>query len=100
MDFNNVNYILQFDPPNDLSDYVNRVGRTGRLDQKGYSVLFLMDKEKEYLKYLGDKGANLEELQENEVLGGIINKFNNEYNLNVRNNMDVLSVIIHSLRKV
>ena len=56
--------------------------------------------EKEYLKYLGDKGANLEELQENEVLGWIINKFNNEYNLNVRNNMDVLSVIIHSLRKV
>lgn len=39
IDINNVDLVVQFDPPRDVDTYVHRSGRTGRAGNKGVSVL-------------------------------------------------------------
>jgi ATP-dependent RNA helicase DDX21 len=39
IDINNVDLVVQFDPPRDVDTYVHRSGRTGRAGKKGVSVL-------------------------------------------------------------
>ena len=39
-DFPNVKYVINYDMPYDLVEYVHRIGRTGRAGNKGYSLKF------------------------------------------------------------
>jgi ATP-dependent RNA helicase DDX18/HAS1 len=44
---------VQFDPPDDPEDYIHRVGRTARgADGKGKALLFLLEHELGFLRYL------------------------------------------------
>ncbi|MCJ1332640.1 ATP-dependent RNA helicase [Thelotrema lepadinum] len=53
LDISNVEWILQFDPPDDPRDYIHRVGRTARgAGGKGKSLLFLQPSEVGFLKLL------------------------------------------------
>ncbi|KAL4920010.1 ATP-dependent RNA helicase has1 [Aspergillus aurantiobrunneus] len=53
LDIPAVDWIIQFDPPDDTRDYIHRVGRTARgADGKGRSLLFLQPSEVGFLKYL------------------------------------------------
>ncbi|KAL6721501.1 ATP-dependent RNA helicase [Lecanora helva] len=55
LDIPSVDYIVQFDPPDDPRDYVHRVGRTARGSQgKGRSLLFLQPSEIGFLRNLKD----------------------------------------------
>ena len=48
-----VDWIIQFDPPDDPRDYIHRVGRTARgANSKGRSLLFLQPSEVGFLKHL------------------------------------------------
>lgn len=48
-----VDYIVQFDPPDDPRDYIHRVGRTARgANSKGRSLLFLQPHELGFLSHL------------------------------------------------
>jgi len=48
-----VDWIVQFDPPDDPRDYIHRVGRTARgAGAKGRSLMFLLPNEVGFLKYL------------------------------------------------
>ncbi|KAI5787092.1 dead box ATP-dependent rna helicase [Geopyxis carbonaria] len=48
-----VDWIVQFDPPDDPRDYIHRVGRTARgANAKGRSLMFLLPNEVGFLKYL------------------------------------------------
>ena len=48
-----VDWIIQFDPPDDPRDYIHRVGRTARgANGKGRSLLFLQPSEVGFLKHL------------------------------------------------
>ena len=48
-----VDWIVQFDPPDDPRDYIDRVGRTARGTQgKGRSLLFLQPNESSFLGHL------------------------------------------------
>jgi ATP-dependent RNA helicase DDX18/HAS1 len=50
-----VDWIIQFDPPDDPRDYIHRVGRTARgANGKGRSLLFLQPSEVGFLKHLKD----------------------------------------------
>ena len=48
-----VDWIVQFDPPDDPRDYIHRVGRTARgANGKGRSLMFLQPSEVGFLKHL------------------------------------------------
>lgn len=41
IDFGDVEYIFQLDPPDDPDNFVHRIGRTARVNREGYALLFL-----------------------------------------------------------
>ena len=43
LDISNVEYVINYDFPNDIENYVHRIGRTGRSDKKGTSITFMGD---------------------------------------------------------
>ncbi|KAL9136056.1 MAG: hypothetical protein Q9175_002743 [Cornicularia normoerica] len=59
-----VDWIVQFDPPDDPRDYIHRVGRTARgSDGKGKSLLFLQPSEVGFLKHLKEARVPLVEFE-------------------------------------
>ena len=52
LDMPNIDWILQYDPPCDTSDYVHRVGRTARKGLNGQSLIFLLPSEASYIQLL------------------------------------------------
>ncbi|KAL3479892.1 ATP-dependent RNA helicase has1 [Aspergillus californicus] len=53
LDIPAVDWIIQFDPPDDTRDYIHRVGRTARgANGKGRSLMFLQPSEVGFLKHL------------------------------------------------
>lgn len=53
LDIPEVDWIIQFDPPDDPRDYIHRVGRTARGNAgKGKSLMFLIPQELGFLRYL------------------------------------------------
>ena len=59
LDIPKVDWIVQFDPPDDVKEYIHRVGRTCRgADSSGKALLILLKNELQYLKYL--KAAKVE----------------------------------------
>lgn len=41
LDFPSVSYVFNFDMPNNIEDYIHRIGRTGRVGNKGTAISFL-----------------------------------------------------------
>nr|CAB3462751.1 unnamed protein product [Digitaria exilis] len=59
LDIPEVDYIVQFDPPDDPKDYIHRVGRTARGDKgKGNALLFLLPEELKLLVHLQKVAAS------------------------------------------
>lgn len=57
-----VDWIVQFDPPDDPKEYIHRVGRTARgADGKGNALLFLLVEELGFLRYLKQAGVSVSE---------------------------------------
>ncbi|KAJ1020510.1 hypothetical protein NDA13_005826 [Ustilago tritici] len=52
LDIPSVDWIIQFDPPDDPRDYIHRVGRTARAGNAGKSLLFLLPTELGFLRFL------------------------------------------------
>ncbi|GAM18320.1 hypothetical protein SAMD00019534_014950 [Acytostelium subglobosum LB1] len=53
VDIPSVDWIIQYDPPDDPKEYIHRVGRTARgVGKKGRALLFLLPQELGFLKYL------------------------------------------------
>lgn len=50
IDIPNVDYVVNYDLPDQAENYVHRVGRTGRADNKGFAVSFCSNEEKQLLK--------------------------------------------------
>ena len=59
-----VDWIVQYDPPDDPRDYIHRVGRTARgANGKGQSLMFLQPSEVGFLKHLKEARVPLEEFE-------------------------------------
>ncbi|KAI3873082.1 hypothetical protein MKW92_004451 [Papaver armeniacum] len=53
LDIPAVDWVVQYDPPNESKDYIHRVGRTARGEgAKGNALLFLLPEQTTFLKYL------------------------------------------------
>ena len=64
LDIPAVDWIVQFDPPDDPRDYIHRVGRTARgSNGKGRSLMFLAPSELGFLRYLKAARVPLNEFE-------------------------------------
>ena len=64
IDIPDVDWIIQFDPPQDPAFFVHRVGRTARAGKKGQSLLFLESTEEAYVSFTRRRGVPLVEWEE------------------------------------
>jgi ATP-dependent RNA helicase RhlE len=46
LDLELISHVINFDTPNYPENYMHRIGRTGRAEQQGHSLLFYTEKEK------------------------------------------------------
>ena len=64
LDIPDVDWIIQYDPPDDPKEYIHRVGRTARgATGRGRALLFLLPSELGFLKYLRAERCALEEYE-------------------------------------
>ncbi|KAH9853168.1 DEAD-domain-containing protein [Lenzites betulinus] len=61
LDIPRVDWIIQYDPPDDPRDYIHRVGRTARAGKVGKSLMFLLPSELGFLRYLKEAKVPLNE---------------------------------------
>ena len=52
LDIPGVSWILQYDPPQDPSTFVHRVGRTARMGRSGNALVMLLPHEEPYVDFL------------------------------------------------
>ncbi|MDD3859326.1 MAG: DEAD/DEAH box helicase [Bacteroidales bacterium] len=41
LDFNDISHVISFSPPENAADYIHRIGRTGRAEKEGNSIMFV-----------------------------------------------------------
>lgn len=68
IDVPRVDLVLQFCVPASATDYVHRVGRTGRAAQVGAAVMFLLPSEARYIRHLEEKRIRLRQGDESRAL--------------------------------
>lgn len=62
IDFPAVDWVIQYDAPEDINTYIHRVGRTARYKSKGDALLFLLPSERKFIDRLKSKQINLKML--------------------------------------
>ena len=60
IDIPDVDWIIQFDPPQWSDQFVHRIGRTARAGRSGQSLLFLTESETSYVDFLKARKVDLE----------------------------------------
>ncbi len=55
LDINNVNLVINYDLPMDFKSYIHRIGRTGRADNLGKTILFISKKDMKFIYFLQKK---------------------------------------------
>jgi len=74
LDIPNVRHVINFDLPNDINDYIHRIGRTGRAGHSGIATAFVNEKNKNILRELMD--LLIENKQENpKWLESMVNQY-------------------------
>ena len=63
IDIPDVDWIIQFDPPQWSDQFVHRIGRTARAGRQGQSLLLLTENESSYTAYLKNKQVEFEQDQ-------------------------------------
>nr|XP_020650503.1 probable ATP-dependent RNA helicase DDX31 isoform X1 [Pogona vitticeps]XP_020650504.1 probable ATP-dependent RNA helicase DDX31 isoform X1 [Pogona vitticeps] len=58
LDLPRVTWIVQYNPPASLAEYVHRIGRTARIGSRGNSLLVLTPSEAEYVTFLASHKIN------------------------------------------
>ena len=98
LDFPNVNYVINYDLPKNLEDYIHRIGRTGRMGQQGTAISLINETNKPIIRKLYQffKSQNqqippwFDEMYYNELNEEKIKKFtknnNNNNNYPIYNN--------------
>jgi ATP-dependent RNA helicase DDX55/SPB4 len=60
IDIPSIDWIVQFDPPQNPDFFVHRVGRTARAGRSGKTLLFLLEHEESFIEFLQLRGVQLE----------------------------------------
>jgi ATP-dependent RNA helicase DDX55/SPB4 len=67
LDVTDVNWVVQFDAPQDPASFVHRVGRSARAGKIGSSLLFISEKEESYIDLLRNRKVPLKPLPDSEL---------------------------------
>jgi translation initiation factor 4A len=63
IDINRVSLVINYDLPQDIDDYIHRIGRTGRYGKKGTALNLITDKDMSYIKDIEKRfNTEIEEL--------------------------------------
>lgn len=63
IDIPDVDWIIQYDPPQWSDSFVHRIGRTARAGRQGQSILFLTEPEMSYINFLRGKKVLINEFE-------------------------------------
>ncbi|CAH8257871.1 unnamed protein product [Arabidopsis lyrata] len=72
LDIPGIDYVVQYDPPQDPAVFIHRVGRTARLERQGRAIVFLMPKEKDYVEFMRIRKAPLQKRKCSENASDVI----------------------------
>lgn len=72
LDIPDVDWIVQYDPPQDPNVFVHRVGRTARMGRSGNALAFLLPKEDAYVEFLRIRKIPLQEKKSSVTTSNII----------------------------
>ncbi|XP_063928035.1 ATP-dependent RNA helicase DDX55-like [Zophobas morio] len=64
IDLPDVDWVVQFDPPQDPSVFVHRCGRTARQGRQGCALIYLTEEEDAYVEFLRNRKIPLSEFKE------------------------------------
>ena len=89
LDFKNVNWVIHYDINPDIKEYINRIGRTARIDNIGSSIIFLMQNERKLLDSCFKPIKNhLNEIKNSDILISFIKNINKNILKNKINDED------------
>ncbi|KCV71269.1 hypothetical protein H696_02216 [Fonticula alba] len=71
LDIPEVDWVIQYDAPQDPSQFVHRCGRTARLGRSGAAVIFLAPEESSFIDFMANRHIRLEALPEDYRLSGL-----------------------------
>jgi len=54
LDIKSIKFVVNYDMPYRISDYIHRIGRTGRADQRGYALTLLEEVDLRFAKHICD----------------------------------------------
>lgn len=72
LDLPQVTWIVQYNPPVSVEEYVHRVGRTARIGAQGNSLLFLTPSETAFVDVLANHNISLSEMKMNDILSALM----------------------------
>ncbi|KAJ4911413.1 DEAD-box ATP-dependent RNA helicase 18 [Raphanus sativus] len=72
LDIPGIDYVVQYDPPQDPKVFIHRVGRTARFGRQGRSIVFLLPKEKDYVEFLSLRKVPLQKRKCSENASDVI----------------------------
>ncbi|KAM9992455.1 hypothetical protein ACTFIY_009888 [Dictyostelium cf. discoideum] len=72
LDIPNVDWVLQYDSPQDPKAFVHRIGRTARMGRDGNALIFLSPEEDSYIEFLKIKKVPLVEMVKAENVTNIL----------------------------
>ncbi|CDR94394.1 DEAD/DEAH box helicase protein family, putative [Babesia bigemina] len=64
LNLSKVDRVIQYDPPQQLEEYIHRSGRTARLGGKGNAILLLMPHEVHFIQALRQRGIHVKQVME------------------------------------
>ena len=65
IDFPAVDWVIQYDCPESVVNYIHRAGRTARYKSKGNSLLFLLKSEKKFIERLEEAKVPIKKVKAN-----------------------------------
>lgn len=63
LDFLDIDWVIQFDPPQDPKSFLHRCGRTARSGRSGDALVFLQRQEDAYIEMLSNRSVPMSELE-------------------------------------
>lgn len=75
LDISDVTHVINFDTPNTPSDYIHRIGRTGRADKAGVAITFITKAEQIFIaevETMMHKAIDIEKMPKEVVISNIL----------------------------
>ncbi|KAF8115188.1 hypothetical protein N665_0029s0033 [Sinapis alba] len=72
LDIPGVDYVVQYDLPQNPKMFNHRVGRTARLGKEGRAIVFLLPEEEDYVEFMRRRGVSCQEKKCSEEASGVI----------------------------